>query len=552
MALSIFRRIKPTGDNLVRYSQKGDLKAVSLIIQKGVHPDTKGFGVENALNKAIQNDHWEIVRLLVENGATIPAIAKGHVTLFHWAVSEGLYGYVVYLIEEGADINRCSDSGTNPLTTAAHNLRALTRNDQRFAIFRLLLNHPDLDLDVKLRSKRKGLLNIGVLEAALMSAASAGHVGAVGLLLEKGADPSFRAKTFETTAYRAAKERNQEEAMKLLKEASRTLFDAAESGNVERLQALIDSGAEVEQRTQNGFTPIMLAAQQNEVACIELLAAHGAHINARSEIGRTALDLASWHGCFEAVSLLLELGADVNAQTDTQSTALMFAAGNGHEAIVKLLLAHKADPTIKDYRGKTAAHRAADGRYQKILMHLEAQAPGIDVPDHDGETPLTVAASVCDLDMLNYLLSKRDKNESLDELAKALVGACMRDDDYDTTDEDSRNIVKAIIDFQPEVVAKSGSEALKAAMSFDHPKTAQLLIDHGVNIHEIDEKGYTMLMHAVDSRSPVSVALLVSLGVDQKYKNREGKTALDMAEEISKMAPKDGFPQKVLSLLTEK
>ena len=60
-----FKRIKPTGDNLVRYSAKGDLKAVKYLLDKGVHPDTKNSKNEKALDSASRNGHWKIARLLV-------------------------------------------------------------------------------------------------------------------------------------------------------------------------------------------------------------------------------------------------------------------------------------------------------------------------------------------------------------------------------------------------------------------------------------------------------------------------------------------------------
>jgi ankyrin repeat protein len=68
----------------------------------------------------------------------------------------------------------------------------------------------------------------------------------------------------------------------------------------------------------------------------------GADVNARSEDGRTALMLASSDAHLGAVKLLVEQGADVNAKSKDGQTALMRATSRGNEQVGNYLKQHGA------------------------------------------------------------------------------------------------------------------------------------------------------------------------------------------------------------------
>jgi len=82
---------------------------------------------------------------------------------------------------------------------------------------------------------------------------------------------------------------------------------------------------------------LIQAAEEGDIAKITTLLTQGADVNARSEIGWTALIAAAEEGHTEIVEMLLTKGADVNAESENDCTALMLAASNGHTEIVRLL-----------------------------------------------------------------------------------------------------------------------------------------------------------------------------------------------------------------------
>ncbi len=97
----------------------------------------------------------------------------------------------------------------------------------------------------------------------------------------------------------------------------------------------------------------------------------GADVNLRNEEGRTAVMIAAGNADEDMVAVLLEKGADVNmASPSGGTTALMLAARAGNRNVVNALLEAGADPEIADARGRTASDYAADAGHQRIAHQL--------------------------------------------------------------------------------------------------------------------------------------------------------------------------------------
>jgi ankyrin repeat protein len=88
------------------------------------------------------------------------------------------------------------------------------------------------------------------------------------------------------------------------------------SNNLEKVRLLLDKGADVNARSKQGRTPLVIAAAHDgNIEVMRLLIKKGADVKAKSPDGFTALISAASHGNVEAVKLLLARGADVNAQS---------------------------------------------------------------------------------------------------------------------------------------------------------------------------------------------------------------------------------------------
>jgi ankyrin repeat protein len=75
---------------------------------------------------------------------------------------------------------------------------------------------------------------------------------------------------------------------------------------------------------------------------VKVLLENGADVNAKDNDGGTALMWAARRGYVDVVVLLLVQRADVNSRNKNGETALMWAAREGNPDVVNLLKAHGA------------------------------------------------------------------------------------------------------------------------------------------------------------------------------------------------------------------
>ncbi|KAK7352468.1 hypothetical protein VNO80_17890 [Phaseolus coccineus] len=93
-----------------------------------------------------------------------------------------------------------------------------------------------------------------------------------------------------------------------MKEAEEQLCEAARKGDVEKVRALIDSGADVTHFDGEGLNPLMHAAKNGHAPVLTLLLSAGSPWNALSPSSLSAGDYAMQEGHSEAFDLLLNAG----------------------------------------------------------------------------------------------------------------------------------------------------------------------------------------------------------------------------------------------------
>ena len=91
----------------------------------------------------------------------------------------------------------------------------------------------------------------------------------------------------------------------------------------------------------------MWAAAEGHGAVVEALIEGGADIRQRSNAGTTPFMFAVRKGDMRSVKALLAAGADVNEKRVDLATPLLVAIINGHEDLVDLLLDKGADPNVE-------------------------------------------------------------------------------------------------------------------------------------------------------------------------------------------------------------
>jgi len=110
------------------------------------------------------------------------------------------------------------------------------------------------------------------------------------------------------------------------------------------LKAFLHSFRDPNVRGPDGMTMLHVARPFGSTKLVQGLIERGADVNARDDNGNTPLHCA---GSSETLLLLLQHGADVNARSKWNETPLYWAVVNRDKEQVKLLLQYGADPSIK-------------------------------------------------------------------------------------------------------------------------------------------------------------------------------------------------------------
>jgi ankyrin repeat protein len=154
--------------------------------------------------------------------------------------------------------------------------------------------------------------------------------------------------------------------------------DAAMNGDLERVEALIRQGADLDAAQGDGMTALHWAAEEGRVDIAHALIAAGANVSVTTRMGDyTPLHIAARGGSAAIVAALLEAGADPGVKTSTGgSTPLHFAAATASVESVAALIAHGVDVNVReDHWGQTPLMFAASaGRLETVETLIAAGA----------------------------------------------------------------------------------------------------------------------------------------------------------------------------------
>lgn len=129
-------------------------------------------------------------------------------------------------------------------------------------------------------------------------------------------------------------------------ELNEALFESCKTGDFEKVQLLLNSGADPNAQANNS-TPLHSAAIYCYMKTSQLLIEYGADVHALNGAGDTPLHLAVDSRFTKTVELLLEHGADIHARNNNGSTPLHQAAKEGRKESARLLLAELKLPKPK-------------------------------------------------------------------------------------------------------------------------------------------------------------------------------------------------------------
>jgi len=147
------------------------------------------------------------------------------------------------------------------------------------------------------------------------------------------------------------------------------LIQAIEKNDLLTLEALLQSGADLEQKDSYGCTPLQAAVALGNVEIARILLNAGAELTCLNE---HAMGGAIYKRRLDVMSFLIEAGIDVNMKfkENEDRTALMEAVHTGDLNIIKKLVESGADPNALSCKGAYALMNAAGQGFQEVFNYL--------------------------------------------------------------------------------------------------------------------------------------------------------------------------------------
>ncbi|CAM4644457.1 unnamed protein product [Leuciscus chuanchicus] len=270
------------------------------------------------------------------------------------------------------------------------------------------------------------------------------------------------------------------------------LMVASEQGSLEIVQELIRRGANVNLDDIDCWTALISAAKEGHTGVVKELLENNANVEHRDMGGWSALMWAAYKGRVEVAHLLLEKGANPNITGQYSVYPIIWAAGRGHAEIVQLLLQHGAKVNCSDKYGTTPLIWAARKGHYDCVMHLLENGANVDQEGANSMTALIVAVRGGFTEVVKELL-KRNPNMNM-------------------TDKD-------------------GNTALMISAIEGYTEIVQDLLDAGTYVNIPDRSGDTVLIGAVRGGHVEIVRALLNKYADIDVKGQDGKTALYWAVE---------------------
>lgn len=284
------------------------------------------------------------------------------------------------------------------------------------------------------------------------------------------------------------------------------LHRAVEKGKPGMVAAMIRAGADANEMTPNGSTPLLIAVSYRQSEVAETLlsfpeAVHGinAFFTKTDPKKRTAFQIAIERGLASVVAKMLEFGADVNAQDADGATPMQHAVAQGNLALVKTLFAEGADLN-RDAGGKGTA------------LYLACETPGI----ADGGARAAIVAFM--------LRHGADPEIACGPLRQTPLAAAV-------LANNGEKAVAEILKHPVSAETRDGQGATPLFHALQKPAVLKLLLDAGANPDARHmEDARTPLMQAAQDGNAEAVKALLKAGANARLIDAHGRSALSWAK----------------------
>ena len=466
---------------------KQQTKIVKYLISKGANvnfrlPLTDDDFEDTPLAFATLCRLFDIVKLLLKNGAKISPPKHPGTPIIFIALAEGSFEIADLLLKFGADIDTLDHKDMTPLLYAIEYGKTEV---VKSLIFR--------GADVNMRTPIKQMTPLGF-------AIVLGHLDIVKILHYEGAS-LYRSHKGWPLKYYAVKYGHtdvlnyffeQGETVKVLEVfAGDPLFHIAmKKGHFEVAKCLIENEVPIDGVDQDFMTPLKISVKSGSLEMVKFLISKGANLDHKT-CGKTALGLAIYNDQFEIATILIENGASVKYQHEGRNLVDIVMQKENYE-LAKLLVEKGSEFEPELYYKSL---------FEKSHFYMVKYFIQLETNNHIQKV---------DIFYVMFLYCLKIKRNWSKEFSVEFVNYLM---------ENGFQINK-----------KRGMSPIFASVMCEQYEIAKQLIKHGSNINVQEEDKDTALHQAVMIRNNKLCKLLLDYGANYEIRGESNLTPFEMAK----------------------
>lgn len=468
-------------------------------------------------------------------------------TALHHIVERGYKDGAEWLLEKGAKVHLESNYGDTALNIAVR------LHD--YSLVRMLIKHNANPNEIN----TKGM-------SPLHIAAEAGRIEVLKELLRQGAQMDLQNHIGETPLYVAAMN-NQKQACRFLLETGIKMelrgfggntgyHIMAMNGDVEFFKSMRFDKKVLEEKNNDGYTPLFCAAVKKHHALSVHLINKGADVDVVNKNGQSLFHqfvMNGWidimenciskgvnlahrdkygynvvhYGVFSGSKTVLEksltLNQDINAVSHKNDTPLHSAVIRGNMDTTRILLANNANPDVVNHQERTPLIEAIAQNHFKLaqlLLHNGAN-PNVTIEKNLEKLAMTIRKPN---DALLELLLKHHLNPNIkDRTGRSMLHYAVK--------AGNEKMTSLLIRYRADVniVDNFGKTPLIEAIKLRKIEITKRILESNANPNTLEQSGMSPLYLAVEEQNCEKVRLLLRYGADPNYGNRKEYRPLHIA-----------------------
>lgn len=471
------------------------------------------FNLGESVVYAAENNDLPMVKLLVENGASVNFSQKRRAGLFR--------KYFVSPIDEAVSHNNLAmvellvQSGV-PLKAALESALSSGRND---IILPLSKN-----LDDK--------------EWLLIEAFKRENDPIVATLISQGVAPNAEDKDGNSILLLAASQGNltrvkkcvEEYKLYLLKKnnfGENALMIAAENGSLPVCSYLIDKGVLVDAQNNKGETALFYALKNDARSIFDYLVSKGAKVNHISLEGNSLLLKAAILGQGNTINYLISRGADIRRTNRSEKTAFYYIISDANsftsnQSLQDAFIAAGADVNTRGSDGQTLLFKAIEDGTMERIQFLLAKGADANTQDDKGERP-----SCRKSEIIKLIIEKGADINATDSWDDTYICTAIKLNDLEL----AHFLVNRGIDVNKRCYFKE--QAIVKAIKDENLPLVRFIAENGAELNALGYGSSNVMDYAQSEGNQEIITYLRSRGaMTKEERNKQYEAAMKLESEI--------------------